>query len=51
VLGVVFLGESLSAALVVGIALVAVAVRLAAQTNVAGDAPKARGRRRVARSE
>jgi O-acetylserine/cysteine efflux transporter len=51
VLGVVFLGESLSAALVVGIALVAVAVRLAAQTNVAGDARKPRGRRRVARSE
>ena len=43
VLGVVFLGESLSVALVVGIALVAVAVRLAASGPRDGRARPARG--------
>jgi drug/metabolite transporter (DMT)-like permease len=44
VLGVVYLGESLSTALVAGIALVAVAVRLAAASGRrAAPAPPARG--------
>lgn len=48
VLGVVFLGESLSTALVVGIALVAVAVRLAAAAGAAASGRRD-GRARPAR--